>query len=121
MTESLQKEPTAPIRFEDDDVEFIRKLLEWYVRMAQQDLKKLYQRIDDLEKGLIVSRFPITDEITLAKALGKTKQTIRRWREKRIISAYKIPDRGNGFTYLYNLNNVKKDLERHNKPAIFYH
>ena len=75
-----------------------------------QVLQVLHQLGENYGK-LYATSLPVTDCKGLARILGKSEGTIRRWTEDKVIPAYKLPTGDGKFTYLYNVKRVEEALE----------
>ena len=75
-----------------------------------QVLQVLHQLGENYGK-LYATSLPVTDCKGMARILGKSEGTIRRWTEDKVIPAYKLPTGDGKFTYLYNVKRVEDALE----------
>ena len=75
-----------------------------------QVLQVLHQLGENYGK-LYATSLPVTDCKGMARILGKSEGTIRRWTEDKVIPAYKLPTGDGKFTYLYNVKRVEEALE----------
>lgn len=83
------------------------------ISTLKQELQHLRKILDELH----AIQSPLLDINQIAKAFGKSKDTIRRWTDERLISCFKIPN-GKGHSYLFSIKQLEEDLEDFLQPKI---
>lgn len=81
------------------------------VMTSLNEIRQVLHQLGENYSKLYAATFPVTDCKGIARILGKSEGTIRRWTDDDVIPAYKVPSGDGKVTYLYNVKRVEQTLE----------
>jgi hypothetical protein len=81
------------------------------VMASLNEIRQILHQLGENYSKLHAATFPVTDCNGLARILGKSASTIRRWTESDVIPAYKVPSGDGKVSYFYNIKRIEQTFE----------